>query len=238
MIRRVACGWARGAAMARVPGMGLADIRYDLAHGAPRRIMQEDLRTWAASHPPDARILEAGAGHYNHQPYFAAPLLRFDADEAQAPDVVGDAHDMPFEDQRFDAALAVALLEHVDDPYQVVRELHRVLRPGGRIYAWIPFYFGVHGFPEDVSRFTAHGCRRLFERAGFEVTRVDCEPYSGLFHNASNTVQFVLPRRSPRRWVRILNRVLFLLARLAYPLDRRLRLHTLYAGSAVEAARR
>jgi SAM-dependent methyltransferase len=219
--------------------MGLADVRYDLNHGAPRRILMGSLQRWADSLPADAEVLEVGAAHYDHQPYFRTKLVCFDADESQNPDIVGDAHAMPMEDGRFDAALAISVLEHVDDPYQVVREMYRVLKPGARVFAWIPFYFGVHGFPEDVSRFTTHGMTRLFELAGFDVTRVDEKPYAGAFLNASNTVHFVLPRTSQRRWVRGLNKTLFLAARAGYPLDRRLnlRLRNLYTGAELEATK-
>ncbi len=218
--------------------MGLATVRYDMNHGAPRRILQPTLQAWAASHPADAEVLEVGARHYDHRPYFTrAKLTKFDADEAEGPDIVGDAHAMPMDDDRFDAALAISVLEHVDDPYQVVREMHRVLKPGARVFAWIPFTFGVHGFPEDVSRFTTFGMRRLFERAGFEVTRIDEKPYAGVFLQASNLVHFLLPRTSGRRWVRGLNKTLFLAARAGYPLDERfdLRVKTLYTGAEVEA---
>jgi len=216
--------WARG-------------IRTDLNHGGGRRIIAPTIEAWAASHAPRAEVLEVGAGHYDHRHHFRAKLTTFDADPDQHPDIVGDAHAMPMEDETYDAALAIAVLEHVDDPYQVVREIHRVLRPGGRVLAWIPFYQSVHGFPDDVSRFTAHGIQRLFELGGFEVTRVDEKPYAGLFFQASNTVHYVFPRRSHRRWVRVLNRVLFLVARAGYPLDRRygLRLRTLYLGTDLEA---
>src|SRR5215207_5674106 len=189
--------------------MGLRTVRYDMNHGAARRILQPNLEAWARSHPPDAEVLEVGAGHA-----------------------------MPMQDDRFDAALAISVLEHVDDPYQVVREMYRVLKPGAPVFAWIPFTFGVHGFPEDVSRFTTFGMRRLFERAGFEIVRIDEKPYAGAFLQMTNLVHFVLPRTDHRRWVRPLNKALFLLFRMGYPLDQRfskLKLKNLYTGAEVEA---
>jgi ubiquinone/menaquinone biosynthesis C-methylase UbiE len=47
----------------------------------------------------------------------------------------GDAHHQPFADSAFDAAHCERVLMHVEDPDQVVHELRRVVRPGGRVVA-------------------------------------------------------------------------------------------------------
>jgi SAM-dependent methyltransferase len=49
-----------------------------------------------------------------------------------------DAHTLPFEDGIFDACRCERVLEHVEQPERVVREMVRVLRPGGRIVAYEP----------------------------------------------------------------------------------------------------
>lgn len=46
--------------------------------------------------------------------------------------VQGDAHSLPFADNTFDVVYCRYLLEHVADGRQVAREMHRVLKPGGR----------------------------------------------------------------------------------------------------------
>lgn len=48
---------------------------------------------------------------------------------------VGDVQSLPFEDGSFDVAVAAWMLYHVPDVERGVRELHRVLRPGGRLVA-------------------------------------------------------------------------------------------------------
>lgn len=55
-----------------------------------------------------------------------APNLRF---------VRGDAHELEFEDGRFDVVYGRWVLEHVADPARVAREMRRVLKPGGRAFA-------------------------------------------------------------------------------------------------------
>ena len=47
--------------------------------------------------------------------------------------MVGDAHGLPFPDNQFDGARADRTLQHVDDPRAVLKEMLRVVRPGGRI---------------------------------------------------------------------------------------------------------
>jgi SAM-dependent methyltransferase len=217
-----------------VPIAMLTDVRYDLNHGAPRRLLNESLARYASTLPSGTDVLEIGAGHYDHAPLFPDQrIVRFDMDPDQHPDIVGDAHAMPIEDGSFDHALCLSVLEHVRDPYQVVRETFRVLRPGGEVFAWVPFTFAVHGFPIDVTRFTREGLMVVFEEAGFEVVHADAERYSGLFMNLSNAVHFTLPRRSHRPWVRQANRALFLAARAGYPLDRRAKLSRMYAGTEI-----
>lgn len=217
--------------------MGLAEVRYDLNHGAPRRILNKALEEFGRSLPQGGRVLEVGAGVYDHRGYFPTHELEtFDADPDQKPDILGDAHEMPIEDATYDVVVALSVLEHVFDPYQVTREIFRILKPGGHVFAWVPFFFGVHAFPHDISRFTAEGLRICFERAGFEVTRTDAEKYSGVFLNATDLVHFTLPRRHPRRIVRAANTGLFLLFRAGYRLDDRgAKLKTLYAGTELYA---
>jgi len=50
-----------------------------------------------------------------------------------ALDVIGDGLDLPFADGLFDRVLSVSVLEHLENYPQMIRELWRVLRPGGRL---------------------------------------------------------------------------------------------------------
>lgn len=73
------------------------------------------------------------------------------------PDIVGDIHDLPFEDNSREAILCLAVLEHVENPIKAMEELHRVLKPGGKLLIYVPFLYYYHaekGYYGDYWRFT------------------------------------------------------------------------------------
>lgn len=76
--------------------------------------------------------------------------------------VVADGHQLPFVDGSFDGVWIQAVLEHVLDPPIVVAEIHRVLKPGGLVFAETPFMQQVHEGAYDFTRYTVSGHRWLF----------------------------------------------------------------------------
>lgn len=63
--------------------------------------------------------------------------------------------------ERFDCVFCTEVLEHTLQPFDAVDELHRLLRPGGRLVLSVPFNFRIHGPLPDCWRFTEHGLRAL-----------------------------------------------------------------------------
>ena len=58
---------------------------------------------------------------------------------------VSDIQMLPFGDETFDTVISCETIEHVPDPPRAVRELTRVLKPGGRLFLTTPNYLGVYG---------------------------------------------------------------------------------------------
>jgi len=76
-------------------------------------------------------------------------------------DVAADAHSLPFREALFQRIECDAVLEHVTDPECVVRELERVLAPGGYLHLVTPFCHPFHEYPRDYRRFTPDGLKLL-----------------------------------------------------------------------------
>lgn len=99
-----------------------------------------------------------------------------DADNVDAGAV---AYALPFREASFDGALCTAVLEHLEEPGDALRECHRVLRPGGVAICTAPFIWHPHEEPRDFYRYTAHGLRHLLTRSGFEVLEI--RPLAGFW---------------------------------------------------------
>src|SRR4051812_6272574 len=106
---------------------------------------------------PDAKVCDVGAGGRRITP----DIVTVDAVPAPGVDIAGDIHALPISDDSFDCVFCTGTLEHVRDPAQAVRELHRILRPGGIVHIDVPFIQGYHPDPTDYWRFTLDGLRLL-----------------------------------------------------------------------------
>ena len=70
-----------------------------------------------------------------------------------------DGKRLPFPDRRFASAGALNVLEHVDEPEDFIRELARVVEPGGKIVLSSPNFFRVLGFRDYHPRMRGIGAK-------------------------------------------------------------------------------
>ncbi len=87
----------------------------------------------------------------------------------------GAAEQLPYEDKTFDLVAAFDVVEHLDDDLAGLKELKRVLRPGGRALLFVPTFMFLWGIQDDVSnhrrRYRLPEFKRLLAEAGFEIER-------------------------------------------------------------------
>jgi SAM-dependent methyltransferase len=114
-----------------------------------------------------AKILEVGAGPTNQTSRFLASLGELHGVDV-SEEVLGNVHlktsalirdkRYPYADASFEVAISDYVVEHVDDAEAHLREIHRVLTPGGRYIFRTPNLFHYVAL---VSRFTWHGFHKL-----------------------------------------------------------------------------
>lgn len=86
-----------------------------------------------------------------------------------------DVLQLPFEAESFDLITALDVLEHLDDDVASLREFRRVLRPGGRVFVFVPAHKWLWSLQDEVShhrrRYTARTLRETVEMSGLEIER-------------------------------------------------------------------
>lgn len=155
-------------------GWGLPGILKLLP--SPTVVPEDHLQATLERLPADAVVLDVGAGGRRILP----TVTTVDAVEAPGVDVVGNIHDLPIEDNHADCVVCTGTLEHVADPFQAVKELRRVLKPGGWVHIDVPFMQGYHADPTDYWRFTIDGLRHMCRDFEHVDSGVQIGPSCGL----------------------------------------------------------
>jgi len=95
-------------------------------------------------------------------------FIRVDINEKTEPDVIADLNKtLPFSDNFADAVLLFNVIYILENPTEILREINRILKPGGKIFFTSPFIFNEAKEPSDYWRFTSEGLKKLLEEAGF-----------------------------------------------------------------------
>ena len=90
--------------------------------------------------------------------------------------VQGSIESLPFGDGSFDLALALDVIEHVPDDIRALRELGRVLRPGGWLLVTVPALDALWSAHDEANghyrRYTVDELRRRVGAGGFEIVTI------------------------------------------------------------------
>ena len=124
--------------------------------------------------PAGASLLDAGAGELTnrafcqHLSYTSQDLCQYEGKgdgvalqmgewDTTKIDIVSDIVSIPVPDASFDVVLCTEVLEHLPDPLAALRELSRLLKPGGQLIITAPFcsltHFAPYHFASGLSRY-------------------------------------------------------------------------------------
>jgi len=130
-------------------------------------------------------LLDVGCGQRRHEGIFLPVVARYigldyppvssavwAAAGGARLEIGGDGQRLPIASASVDTVLCTQVLEHVAEPAQLMRELARVLRPGGYAIVTAPQEWGIHQEPFDFYRYTRYGLVYLAGQAGLKVALV------------------------------------------------------------------
>ena len=136
--------------------------------------------------PARARILDAGCGSgrnmvdlARHGTVTGVELSDTSVALARARSagevIEGSVLEMPFESASFDLAVSLDVIEHLEDDLTALRELRRVVAPGGALLITVPAYQWLWSGHDEINhhhrRYTRRTLQRVAEQAGWETVR-------------------------------------------------------------------
>jgi len=127
-------------------------------------------------------ILDVGGEKKNKKGQFdtseyAGKVFYLNIDPQTHPDFLGDAAKMPVKKNYFDVVICSQLLEHVLSPTQVLKEILRVLKPGGMLLMSVPFLYRIHPDPVDYARYTDFYWKTNLIKLGFKKIKIENHGY-------------------------------------------------------------
>lgn len=133
--------------------------------------------------PENSLLLDAGAGKCPYKYIFED----FDYQSTDMPggfydqphDFECELHDIPKNDNTYNAVILTQVLEHVPDPGATLTEICRVLKSNGKLLLSVPLNGPLHGEPWHYFQFTHYGLDQLAKKAGFKI--VEMEKVGGAF---------------------------------------------------------
>ncbi len=104
-------------------------------------------------------VLDLGCS-YNPRKHLSRTYFSVDINKDTKPNIIADVEKIPIKNNTISNIICISLLEHTRSPAKVISECKRVMKPGARIYAGIPFMYFEHDSC-DYQRLSAAGLKYL-----------------------------------------------------------------------------
>lgn len=169
--------------------------------------------TQARAMPAGSKVLDVGAGVAPYRHLFAHCEYKTH-DFGKTPETIGryttldyesDITSIPVANESFDVVVCTEVLEHVPDPALAVKEISRILRPGGRLLLTAPLASMLHQEPYHFyGGYTPHWYQCYLPAAGFRIEEIVRNQgfFSFFGQEAIRFSAYIDPRRTRSlRWI-------------------------------------
>lgn len=141
------------------------------------------------------KVIDLGCGYMPFKEYLKDTTAVYHTLDLhpRLPDTtyIGDIQNMTMiPSDSYDCALCLEVLEHVPSPLQAIREIFRILKPGGIFIFSAPYLSRIHDQPHDYFRFTAYGLRLILTESLFNV--IEIVPKGGILCFLGHQISTVL----------------------------------------------
>lgn len=129
-----------------------------------------DIKKYLESIPNNSVVVDIGCGTKPYQKFVQSGVkyIGIDLDTANNNvDIVSSAYEIDIESGSADYVVSFQVLEHLEEPYLMLKEAYRLLKPGGELCITFPMSWHLHEEPYDFFRFTEYGMTYLLTKAGF-----------------------------------------------------------------------
>jgi len=199
-----------------------------------KQVSAEHYVEWVFRHAPGVRrVMDLGCGIGNSYDYFRMKdptIMWIGLDKEDSPEVSSrtrtdaqfrsfDGVHIPFEDDSFDLVFCQQVFEHVRHPLPLLKEVNRILKPGGYFIGSTSHLEPYHSY--SVWNYTPYGFRCLVEEAGFDFKEVRpgidaltlilrrglrCPEFFGIWRKRESPLNFVITlvgrlARRPHVWI-------------------------------------
>lgn len=142
--------------------------------------------------PNGSKVLDVGAGGcphrklFTHCEYFSQDFVQLSDEQIQNQvgygqiDFVSDIVNIPVPDKSYDVILCTEVIEHVPEPISAIKEISRILRPGGILLITAPLQSGLHQEPYHFyGGYTKYWYQKFLAENNF--SDINIEPNGSLF---------------------------------------------------------
>jgi SAM-dependent methyltransferase len=141
------------------------------------------------------RVLDVGGGHSpDYFTYFKRELgSSIETVDGSMTGIDFESDPLPLGNETVDTVILCNVLEHIYNHQFLLKEIRRLLTPGGQLIGFVPFWVGYHPDPNDYFRYTHEALLRMLADAGFvgvEISPLAVGPILANF----NTIVLSLPR--------------------------------------------